>query len=1013
MLTPDCWREPTCVERKSLEYKDLSSVRRRESGNALCYLPTQTALVTTIGLQTKTEARRLRPVGIWLRLALEAAVVIVLLCLGAANIAVRSWTETDDGVLWVDEGDQVAARAVDDASPGARAAIREGDVLLAIDGRPIESARQVQDTLHASHRGDALTYTVLRLHSQEMLTLIVTDLPAGSIPFYYALAAVGVFTLLVGGSVRLRKPDNQATLHFFWLCVAFFGVMSLSYSGRLNTLDQVFYWGDAIASLMLPPLFLHFALMFPDRPDAWARTDAGRSMMPLLYLPALLLGGARVAAFARGNHGEALTILMTLADRGELLYLAACCIAGLIVMTRALRRVRSVTSRRQLRWIVWGTGLGTLPFVLAYGLPFGLGFTPIRGTEFTALLLVLVPLGFASAIVRYRLMDVEVIIKRALVYAAALAGMAAIYAIILKLASEVFFGGGDPVRNPVIALLATIIVALLLKPLKNTIQAVLDRVYYRDRYDYRRALVGFARDLNSDLDLFRLAERLVHRVMETLVVDRMALMLAPAATGREGDFVTIAHAGFAGSPPALAGSSEAATRLISGHTLTLDDPLVPRRVSPREIEFWREAGIHYFVPCVSKEGTIAVMALGRKASTEPLSSEDMALLAAVAAQAATALENGRLYRQLRMKADELERMREFSENILESLNDGLAVVNRNDCVVRWNRKLEELYGLRHEDTVGRSLADVFSSGFFEVLQSARSESQEGSAFYRVPLTTRHEVSRRLLVNVATTPLRESDGTIAGTIIIIEDISSRVQLEEQLQISEKMASIGLLAAGVAHEVNTPLTGISSFTQMLLQGAQPDDPRTKVLEKIERQTFRAAKIVNGLLNLARPTQTDAGPVEVNAVINDVLSLLEHQLRTGRIQVRKELSATGPIVQGIEYKLQQVFLNLFLNARDAMSRGGWLTIATRIDAEAAIVEIGDTGSGIPADQMSRIYDPFFTTKELGKGTGLGLSITYGIVQEHGGTITCDSAVGQGTRFTLTLPLAAAARARSRHTS
>jgi two-component system, NtrC family, sensor kinase len=653
MLTPDCWREPTCVERKSLEYKDLSPVRRRESGNALCYLPTQTALVTTIGLQTKTEARRLRPVGIWLRLALEAAVVIVLLCLGAANIAVRSWTETDDGVLWVDEGDQVAARAVDDASPGARAAIREGDVLLAIDGRPIESARQVQDTLHASHRGDALTYTVLRLHSQEMLTLIVTDLPAGSIPFYYALAAVGVFTLLVGGSVRLRKPDNQATLHFFWLCVAFFGVMSLSYSGRLNTLDQVFYWGDAIASLMLPPLFLHFALMFPDRPDAWARTDAGRSMMPLLYLPALLLGGARVAAFARGNQGEALTILMTLADRGELLYLAACCIAGLIVMTRALRRVRSVTSRRQLRWIVWGTGLGTLPFVLAYGLPFGLGFTPIRGTEFTALLLVLVPLGFASAIVRYRLMDVEVIIKRALVYAAALAGMAAIYAIILKLASEVFFGGGDPVRNPVIALLATIIVALLLKPLKNTIQAVLDRVYYRDRYDYRRALVGFARDLNSDLDLFRLAERLVHRVMETLVVDRMALMLAPAATGREGDFVTIAHAGFAGSPPALAGSSEAATRLISGHTLTLDDPLVPRRVSPREIEFWREAGIHYFVPCVSKEGTIAVMALGRKASTEPLSSEDMALLAAVAAQAATALENGRLYRQLRMKADEL------------------------------------------------------------------------------------------------------------------------------------------------------------------------------------------------------------------------------------------------------------------------------------------------------------------------------------------------------------------------
>jgi hypothetical protein len=209
------------------------------------------------------------------------------------------------------------------------------------------------------------------------------------------------------------------------------------------------------------------------------------------------------------------------------------------------------------------------------------------------------------------------------------------------------------------------------------------------------------------------------------------------------------------------------------------------------------------------------------------------------------------------------------------------------------------------------------------------------------------------------------------------------------------------------VNTPLTGISSFTQMLLQGAEPDDPRTKVLEKIERQTFRAAKIVNGLLNLARPAQVDSGPVDLNAVVNDVLSLLEHQLRTARIQVRKELAPDSPIVEGIEYKLQQVFLNLLLNARDAMPKGGWLTIVTSSGGGHATIVVADTGSGIPEDQLPRIYDPFFSTKEIGKGTGLGLSITYGIVQEHGGSITCDSAVGQGTRFTLTLPLASAVRA------
>jgi signal transduction histidine kinase len=219
----------------------------------------------------------------------------------------------------------------------------------------------------------------------------------------------------------------------------------------------------------------------------------------------------------------------------------------------------------------------------------------------------------------------------------------------------------------------------------------------------------------------------------------------------------------------------------------------------------------------------------------------------------------------------------------------------------------------------------------------------------------------------------------------------------------MASIGLLAAGVAHEVNTPLTGISSFTQMLLEGADPDDPRTRLLEKIERQTFRAAKIVNGLLTLARPAAANTGergPVDLNAVVGDVLSLLEHQFELHRVKVRRELSQTPVVVVGMEHKLQQVFLNLFLNAKDAMPRGGWLTIATHMEDDRAVVAVADTGSGIPSEYVARIYDPFFTTKAIGQGTGLGLSITYGIVREHDGAIDCDSTVGQGTRFTVSLP-------------
>jgi hypothetical protein len=636
-----------------------------------------------------------------------------------------------------------------------------------------------------------------------------------------------------------------------------------------------------------------------------------------------------------------------------------------------------------------------------------LGVEPSLPMELSAIPLGLIPLTYASAIVRYRLLDIEVIVKRALVYAAALAAMIVIYAVLLEAVQRVVLKG-SAANDWVLAFLATLVAVLLTPPVKTFVQNVLDRAFYRDRYDYRRALLGFARDLNSDLDLNRLAERLVSRVVETLVVDRMALLLEDEVTPH---FGSMWASGFGDRhPPALPKRSAIGTRVADGHNVTLDDPTAVGRFAAEEIEFWRDAGLYYFVPCVAKERTIAVLALGRKNSGDPLSSEDMALLAAVAGQIATALENARLYRQLHLKAVEIDRMRAFNENILESLDDGLLVVDLDDRVVRWNHALEQLYGVSHNDATGRVLDDLFDAPFVEAIRAARRDTPEGATLSRMPLPARGaRAMETLMVNAAVVPLRRADGTYvstAGTIVIVEDVTARVQMEEQLRISEKMASIGLLAAGVAHEVNTPLTGISSFTQMLLEGADPQDPRTHLLEKIERQTFRAAKIVNGLLTLARPTSNDRTMIDLNLVIVDVLALLEHQFATQRVRVRRELSETPVVVLAQEHKLQQVFLNLFLNARDAMPKGGWLSVSTRADGGRAIAEVADTGSGIPNEYLARIYDPFFTTKAIGQGTGLGLSITYGIVREHGGAVDCDSVVGQGTRFTLSFPAVPAER-------
>ena len=945
----------------------------------------------------------------WRQTALPVAVTLGLLALGLANVVSRATSDqVEDGVLWIERAVGVVAAEVASPSAASRAGVRPGDVLLAIDNKPVDGRADVLAMQQDASAGERHSYTLLRLGSREVTNVALTSMPGGEGFFYYVLAAVGIFTLLVGAAVRARRPTDEATLHFFWLSVAFFGVFTFSFSGRLDRVDWVFYWGDAIAVMVLPPLFLHFALVFPERPHIPGYSAMLARWLPAIYLPGAVLGSTRALAIVRSSVDPQYFVrVISLLDRLEYVYLTIFLGAALAVLLRALSRARSVTTKRQLRWIVWGTTLGAVPFALGYALPFAFGVNPSIPMELSAIPLGFIPLAFASAIIRYRLMDVEIILKRLLIYTTAAAAIVAIYALILR-ASGGWIVEGEAEHRWIIAFLATVVVILLAKPVKDGLQKAIDRAFYRDRYDYRRALVNFARELNSDLDLNRLADRLVTRVRETIELDRMAFLLATDA----GDFEPIGQEGFDATPPRLSGSSGIGGRLHSAHTVRLDDPMAVARFTAEEVEYWRDAGIFYFVPCITKENAIAVLALGRRASGEPLSSEDTALVTAVAAQAASAIENGKLYRQLHLKVSELDRLHAFNENILESLDDGLLVLGPTDNIVRWNAALERLYGPTASTVLGQTVDRWFDAHVVEILTSARREHPSGTTIFRVPLTAREpRADRPLLVNITTVPLQTlAGGSAAGTIVIVEDITERSQMEEQLRISEKMASLGLLAAGVAHEVNTPLTGISSYTQMLLENADPADPRTPLLEKIERQTFRAARIVNGLLNLSRPNAAEASErsvVDLNAVIGDVLSLLEHQFEKGSIRVRRELSAEPVRVVGFEFKLQQVFLNLFLNARDAMTKGGWLTITTKVDGHEVVAEVSDTGAGIRPEHLARIYDPFFTTKPMGQGTGLGLSITYGIVREHEATIQCESASDKGTRFELRFAAAPASTA------
>jgi two-component system NtrC family sensor kinase len=334
------------------------------------------------------------------------------------------------------------------------------------------------------------------------------------------------------------------------------------------------------------------------------------------------------------------------------------------------------------------------------------------------------------------------------------------------------------------------------------------------------------------------------------------------------------------------------------------------------------------------------------------------------------------------------------------MDSGVLVLDLDQRISRWNRAMETLYGRERESVLGRSLDEVFPTPFLEALRGSLvlGRDEEIASIYKLHLTAPD--GRSLIVNVSIAPFQIGSGERRGTVLILNDISSRLHLEEQLQHTEKMASIGLLAAGVAHEVNTPLAGISSYTQILRQQTDDEDPRAALLDKIEKQSFRAARIIQNLLNFARSGRGEAEEIDLDKLLGDVLSLVEHQLSSSNIKVRRELCGDLPYVRADENRLQQVFFNLVLNARDAMPRGGWLSVRTRVEEGTVIAEIADTGEGIQREHIKRIYDPFFTTKGIGRGTGLGLSISYGILQEHGGAISVDSAPGQGTTFRVMLP-------------
>ncbi len=359
--------------------------------------------------------------------------------------------------------------------------------------------------------------------------------------------------------------------------------------------------------------------------------------------------------------------------------------------------------------------------------------------------------------------------------------------------------------------------------------------------------------------------------------------------------------------------------------------------------------------------------------------------------------NEELEAKVRERTGEIEETKRYLENLLENANDVIYTLDVEQRFTYVNSKVEA-WGYRKEDLIGRPYLSLLSKRHRG--RRLKSTLDIGAKqMYEVEVMTRSGETRVVMVSVS--PLCGPEGHIMGVLGIARDITATKKLEQQIRNSEKLVSVGMLAAGVAHEINNPLGGILNCLYNMRRGTLSSDRQEEYLLSMEDGLRRVQKIVRQLLDFSQQHDPALSVTDLNAVVERVLVLTDHAFTANRIRLEKRLSPDLPSVMADRHMIEQVLMNLILNAIQAIKSGGVIRIRTRLVDDRCAIEVGDTGCGIPSHVLPRIFDPFFTTKGIGEGTGLGLSVSLGIVERHGGQLLVDSEVGKGSVFTVCLPL------------
>ena len=414
-----------------------------------------------------------------------------------------------------------------------------------------------------------------------------------------------------------------------------------------------------------------------------------------------------------------------------------------------------------------------------------------------------------------------------------------------------------------------------------------------------------------------------------------------------------------------------------------------RKVSKKQNRFATIA-----VPLNLRDSIIGLIEADRGGDPLVLTEEDIQHLSIFANQASIIIENTRLYEQLVNE-------RNFAENVVESSPNCILVVNCDGTIRMVNPQAESIFSLATGAAVGKPASEVFG----EPMRTIIREAIDGKTSDGREVVVKRREGARTILDVSTSQLKSQDGTVLGAVLIATDLTEAKKTEEWMRRVDRLSSLGQLSAGVAHEIRNPLASINFNIQLLSKRIQPDEKTIRIINNSLAGVERIKGLVKGMLDFSRPAPPQLKRESIHRAVEDAISLMDSQFSKHGIRVVQKLAAEAPDITFDSRQIQQVFVNILLNALQAMPEGGTVTVESRLGGETKelsrylSVYISDTGAGIPREHFSKIFDPFFTTKP--EGTGLGLSIAHKVLEQHGAQIEIRSRVGQGTMFIIRFPI------------